>query len=112
MGHRLITALIFLNAAGFISCIVLIAAAIAKDDPILAGQVAQAILLPLRMFVVGAALPTVAWGITAFEFDRTHTKMKLLESSIIYTLLIISLIFFVIAGWRLPQAFMSGLQIG
>jgi hypothetical protein len=112
MGHRLITALIFLNAAGLISCIVLIAAALTKDDPILAGQVAYAVLLPLRLFVVGAALPTVAWGITAFEFDRTHAKMKLLESSIIYALLIISLICFVVAGWRLPQAFISGLQIG
>jgi hypothetical protein len=112
MGHRLITALVFLNAAGLISCIMLIAAALTKDDPILAGQVAQAILLPLRLFVVGAALPTMAWGITAFEFDRTHAKMKLLESSIIYILLIVSLIAFVVAGWRLPQAFIGGLEVG
>ena len=65
----------------------------------------------LRLFVAGAALPTVAWGFLAFEFDRSHTKKKLLESAVVYIVLIISLIAFVIAGWRLPQAFITGLLI-
>jgi hypothetical protein len=53
----------------------------------------------------------VAWGILAVEFDRSHSKKKLLESAVVYIVLIISLIAFVIAGWRLPQAFITGLQI-
>jgi hypothetical protein len=57
------------------------------------------------------ALPTVAWGILAFEFDRPHSKKKLFESAIIYAVLIISLILFCIAGWRLPQAFITDLYI-
>jgi hypothetical protein len=63
------------------------------------------------MFVTGAALSIVTWGILAFEFDRTHSKKKLLESAGIYTLLIISLILFFVAAWRLPQAFMIGLPL-
>jgi hypothetical protein len=47
----------------------------------------------------------------AVEFDRTHSKKKLLESVVIYTVLIISLILFFIAGWHLPEAFITGLQI-
>jgi len=53
----------------------------------------------------------MAWGILAFEFDRSHSKKKLLESAVVYIVLIISLIAFVIAGWRLPKAFITGLQI-
>jgi hypothetical protein len=49
------------------------------------------------------ALPTVAWGILAFEFDRSHSEKRLFESAIVYTVLTVSLIVFVIAGWRLPQ---------
>jgi hypothetical protein len=63
------------------------------------------------LFVAGAALPTVAWGILAFEFDRSHSKKRLFESAIVYTVLMVSLVVFVIAGWRLPQAFITGLQI-
>jgi hypothetical protein len=112
VGHRLITALIFLNALGLASCVVLIAAALAKDDAVLAGQVAEGALVSLRMFVAGAAFPIVAWGILAFEFDRSHSKKKLLESVAIYTLLSLSLILFVVAGWRLPRTFITGLQLG
>jgi hypothetical protein len=86
----------------------LIAAALAKDDFALAGQVALGLLQSLRLFVVGAALPAVAWGISAFEFDRAHSKKKMLESVAVYFLLIVSLILFVVAGWRLPQAFITG----
>src|SRR5262245_11374891 len=87
MGHRLITALIWLNALGLVSCVVLIATALAKDDAGLAGQVASGVLQSLRLFVVGAALPAVAWGITAFEFDRRQTKKRMLESVVLYILL-------------------------
>ena len=108
MGHRLITALIWLNAFGIALCVGLIAAGLAKDDIPLVGQVALGVQQSLRLFVVGAALPAVAWGITAFEFDRRQTKKRMLESVVLYILLIISLIVFVVAGWRLPQAFITG----
>jgi len=111
VGHRLISALIFLNALGLAACVVLIAAALARED-VLAGQVAQGLLPSLRMFVAGAALPTVAWGILAFEFDRAHAKKKLLESAAIYVLLALSLAAFVVAGWRVPRTFISALQLG
>ena len=39
MGHRLITALIFLNVMGFLACVALIAAAISKDDAVVLAQV-------------------------------------------------------------------------
>jgi len=111
VGHRLISALIFLNALGFVLCVVLITAAVSSGEPASVAQVSEAVKLCLRLFVAGAALPTVAWGILAFEFDRSHSKKKLLESMIVYIVLSISLIMFVIAGWRLPQAFITGLQI-
>ena len=111
MGHRLISALIFLNALGLVLCVVLITAAISSDEPARVAQVSEAVRFCLRLFVAGAALPTVAWGILAFEFDRSHTKKKLLESCCGLHVAIISLIAFVIAGWRLPQAFITGLLI-
>ena len=109
MGHRLISALILLNALGLVLCVVLIAAAVSNDEPARVAQVSEAVKLSLRLFVAGAALPTVAWGILAFEFDRTHSKKKLLEFGGDLLVLIVSLISFFIAGWHLPQAFITGL---
>ena len=113
MGHRLITALIFLNVMGFLACVALIAAAIPKDDAVVLAQVTHSVFVSIRMFVVGAAVPTVAWGIAALylEFDRSHTKKRLLVSATMYALLVVSLILFCVAGWRLPRAFLESLQI-
>lgn len=108
MGHRLITALTWLNALGLVSCVALIAASLAKGDAMFAGDVALGVLPPFRLFVIGAALPTLAWGISAFEFDRAHPKKRMLESALLYILLTASLVLFVIAGWRLPLAFITG----
>ena len=108
MGHRLITALIFLNVMGFLACVALIAAAVPKDDAVVLAQVTNSVFVSVRMFVVGAAVPTVAWGIAALEFDRSHTKKRLLASA---TMLAVSLILFCVAGWRLPRAFLESLQI-
>jgi hypothetical protein len=110
MGHRLITALIFLNVMGFLACVALVAAAIAKDDVVVLAQVTNSVFVSVRMFVVGAAVPTVAWGIAALEFDRSHTKKRLLASATMYALLVV-LILFCVAGWRLPRAFLESLQI-
>ena len=79
MGHRLITALIFLNGAGLIGCVMLMAAALSKNDPIVAEQVTHSMQLSFRMFVAGAGLPAVAWGIAALEINRANRKIKLLE---------------------------------
>ena len=111
MGHRLITALIVLNVMGFLACVALIAAAISKDDAVVLAQVTYAILVSVRMFVVGAAVPTVAWGIAALEFDRSHSTKRSLASATMYALLVVSLILFCVAGWRLPRAFLDSLQI-
>jgi hypothetical protein len=108
MGHRLITALTWLNALGLALCVVLVAAALVKDDAAFAGQVAWGLLQSVRLYVVGAALPTVAWGITALEFNRAHPWKKTVEAVALYILLLVSLILFVVAGWRLPQAFITG----
>jgi len=108
MGHRLITALIWLNAFGIALCVGLIAAGLAKDDVPLVGQVALGVQQSLRLFVIGTSLPAVAWGITAFELNRKQTKTWMLESVALYILLIGSLIAFVVAAWRLPHAFITG----
>ena len=110
MGHRLITALIFLNGAGLIGCVMLMAAALSKNDPIVAEQVTHSMQLSFRMLVAGAGLPAVAWGIAALEINRANRKIKLLESAIIYFLVMISLGLFVIAAWRLPGAIISSAQ--
>ena len=111
MGHRLITALIFLNVMGFLACVALIAAAISKDDAVVLAQVTHAVFVSVRMFVIGAAVPTVAWGIAALEFDRSHTTKRSMASATMYALLVVSLILFCVAGWRLPRAFLESLQI-
>ena len=72
---------------GFLACVALIAAAISKDDPVFLAQVTNSVFVSVRMFVVGAAVPTVAWGIAALEFDRSHTKKRLLTSATMYALL-------------------------
>jgi hypothetical protein len=109
MGHRLITALTFLNAMALFACIILIAAATTKDTDI-AVPITRAIQNSLRMFVVGSALPAVAWAISAMEMDRSMPRVKLIESWIMYILLLISLVMFVVGAWRLPAAVLSGLS--
>jgi hypothetical protein len=109
MGHRLITALTFLNAIGLLACTALIAAAISRD-PEIAVPLTQAIQSSFRMFAAGAVLPTLAWGISAIEMNRSHAKVKLIESWILYVLLLISLVLFVVASWRLPGAILGGLS--
>jgi hypothetical protein len=82
MGHRLITALIVLNVMGFLACVALIAAAISKDDAVVLAQITHAVFVSVRMFVVGAAVPTVAWGKQPWNLigvtqrrDRWHRRL-------------------------------------
>jgi hypothetical protein len=109
MGHRLITALTFLNAMALFACIILIAIAATRDTDITVA-ITRAIQTSLRMFIIGSALPAVAWAISAMEMDRSKAGVKLIESWIMYLLLLISLIMFVVGAWRLPDAVLAGLS--
>jgi hypothetical protein len=108
MGHRLITALTFLNAMALFAGLILIAAATTKDTEV-AVSITRAIQNSLRMFVIGSSLPTVAWAVSAMEMDRSSAKVKLIESWVMYILLLISLVMFVVGAWRLPASLLSGL---
>jgi hypothetical protein len=109
MGHRLTAILSALNAVGLFACLLLIALASSKD-PLLGVQITQAIRHSLRMYVLGAALPALAIGIAALELDRSNARIRLLESWATSFLLLVSLVLFVVAGWRLPHSLMSGFQ--
>jgi hypothetical protein len=109
MGHRLTTALIFLNALGLLACVILIAAN-GNQTPDVAIHFTRAIQSSIRMFVVGAGLPLAVWEIAAAEFDRSNVKVRLLESWTTYILLIVSWALFFIAAWRLPSLIIYGLR--
>ena len=109
MGHRLITALTSLNAMALFACIILIASATTRDTEI-AVPITRAIHNSLRMFIVGSALPTVAWAISAMEMDRSKARVKRVESWVMYILLLISLVMFVVGSWQLPASVLSGLS--
>jgi hypothetical protein len=110
MGHRLTTALIFLNAMGLFACLILIAAN-GNQTPDVAIHFTRAIQSSIRMFIVGAGLPLAAWEIAAAEFDRSNAKVRLLESWTTYLLMIVSWALFFIAAWRLPTLIISGLRV-
>ena len=110
MGHRLATALIFLNAIGLFACLILIAAN-GNQTPDVAIHFTRAIQSSIRMFIVGAGLPLAAWEIAAAEFDRSNAKVRLLESWTTYLLMIVSWALFFIAAWRLPTLIISGLRV-
>lgn len=73
MGHRLTTALIFLNAMGLFACLILIAAN-GSQTPDVAIHFTRAIQSSVRMFIVGVGLPLAAWEIAAAEFDWSNAK--------------------------------------
>ena len=79
MGHRLSVALIVLNAMGFFACLVLIAAN-SNQTPDVTVHFARSIQPAIRMFIVGAGLPLVAWEFAASGFDRSNPTVKLIES--------------------------------
>ena len=109
MGHRLTTALIFLNALGLLACVILIAAN-SNQTPDVAIHFTRAIQSSIRMFIVGVGLPLAAWEMAAAEFDRSNIKVRLLESWTTYLLLIVSWALFFIAAWRLPTLIIYGLR--
>ena len=78
MGYRLTIALIFLNAMGLFACVILIAAN-GNHTPDVAIHFTRAIQSSLRMFLLGVALPLIAWEIAASDFDRSNATVKSLE---------------------------------
>ena len=110
MGHRLATALIFLNAMGLFACLILIAAN-SNQTPDVAIHFTRAIQSSIRMFILGVGLPLAAWEIAAAEFDRSNAKVKFLESWTTYLLMIVSWALFFIAAWRLPTLIISGVRV-
>jgi len=109
MGHRLSVALIVLNALGFFACVVLIAAN-GNQTTEVAIHFTRAIQSAIRMFIVGAGLPLVAWEFAASGFDRSKPTVKLIESWMTYLLLVLSWLLFFIAAWRLPSLIINGLN--
>ena len=109
MGHRLITALTFLNAMGLFGCVILIAAATSRDSGA-AIAVTEALWLSIRLFVIGAALPAVAWGLSAMEMNRANDRVRMFESWAMYFLLLVSLVIFFVGSWRLPDSILAGVS--
>ena len=109
MGHRLITALTFLNAMGLFGCMILIAAATSRD-PKTAISVTEALQLSIQLFVIGAALPAVAWGLSAMEINRAKDRVRMLEFWPMYILLLVSLVMFFLGSWRLPDSIFAGVS--
>ena len=110
MGHRLTTALIFLNALGLFACLILIAASSNQTSDVTV-HFTRAIQPSIRMFVVGVGLPLAALEIAAAEFDRSNAKVKFLENWTTYLLMIVSWALFFIAAWRLPTLIISGFRV-
>ena len=89
MGNRITAALIFLNAIGFLGCLILLAAA-SGQVPDVAIQIIRAMKYSLQMFVFGAVLPVIIWSIAASEINRSNVKVKLIEDWARYFLLFAS----------------------
>jgi hypothetical protein len=109
MGHRLSVVLIVLNALGFFACLLLIAAN-GNQTTEVAIHFTRAIQPAIRMFIIGAGLPLVAWEFAASGFDRTSATVKVVESWLTYILLVASWFLFFIAAWRLPGLIINGLS--
>jgi len=109
MGHRLSVVLIILNALGFFACLLLIAAN-GNQTTEVAIHFTRSIQPAIRMFIIGAGLPLVAWEFAASGFDRTSAKVKLVESWLTYILLVVSWLLFFVAAWRLPGLIIDGLS--
>jgi hypothetical protein len=110
MGHRLTTALVFLNAIGLFACLILIAAN-GNQTPEVAVQFTRAIQTPLRLFVLGAGLPLAAWELAAADFDRSNVTIRSLESWATYICLLLSWALFLFAAWRLPTSIIAGFRV-
>ena len=110
MGHRLSVALIVLNAMGLFACLVLIAAN-GNQTTEVAIHFTRSIQPAIRMFIVGAGLPLVAWEFAASGFDRSNATLKYIKSWMSFFLLVLSWLLFFIAAWELPSLIINGLNV-
>ena len=106
VGNRITAALIFLNAIGFLGCLILLAAA-SGQVPDIAIRIIRAMNYSLQMFVFGAVLPVIIWSIAASEINRSNVKVKLIEDWARYFLLFASGVLFFVAASRLPNSIIS-----
>ena len=106
MGNRITAALIFLNAAGLLGCLILIAT-VSYQVPDVAIGIIRAVHYSLQMFIFGALLPVIVWAIASSEIDRSSFKVRLVEDWLRYFLLFISGALFFIAASRLPNSIIS-----
>ena len=109
MGHRLSVALIVLNAMGLFACLVLIAANCNQTTEV-AIHFTRSIQPAIRMFIVGAGLPLVAWEFAASGFDRSNATVRYIKSWMSFFLLVLSWLLFFIAAWELPSLIINGLN--
>ena len=79
MGHRLSVVLIVLNTMDFFACLVLIAANGNQTNEV-AIHFTRSIQPAIRMFIIGAGLPLVAWEFAASGFDRSNATVKFFKS--------------------------------
>ena len=106
VGNRITAALIFLNAVGFLGCLILVAT-VGHQVPDVATWIIRAVHYSLQMFIFGALLPVIIWSIAASEINRSNFKVKLVEDWTRYFLLFVSGALFFIAASRLPNSIIS-----
>ena len=106
MGNRITAGLIFLNAVGFLGCLILIAT-VSYQVPDVAIWTIRAVHYSLQMFIFGALLPVIVWSIAASEINRSSFKVRLVEDWARYFLLLVSGALFFIAASRLPSSIVS-----
>jgi len=106
LGNRITAALIFLNAVGFLGCLILIAT-VSHQVPDVAIWIIRAVKYSLQMFIFGALLPVIVWSIAASEINRSSFRVRLVEDWARYFLLFASGALFFIAASRLPNSIIS-----
>ena len=78
MGNRIIAALIFLNAVGFLGSLILIAT-VSREVPDVGIWTIRAVHYSLQMFIFGALIPVIVWSIAASAINRSNFKVRLVE---------------------------------
>jgi hypothetical protein len=95
---------------GFFACLVLIAAN-GNQPTEVAIHFTRSIQPAIRMFIVGAGLPLIAWEFAASGFDRSNATVKLIETWLSFFLLVLSWLLFFIAAWELPTLIINSLNV-
>jgi hypothetical protein len=89
VGNRITAALIFLQAVGFLGCLILIAT-VGYQAPDIAVWIIRAVNYSLQMFIFGSLIPVIVWSIAASEINRSSFRVRLAEDWARYFLLFVS----------------------